>query len=98
MRPFHLVREVDVSGVSGTGIVAEGVEFTDGRVALRWLTATPSTALWDSIDQARAVHGHGGHTTVRWANVAILPVGDQRARQSAAVPIPLWPMPPLTLE
>lgn len=35
MRTFLLVRTYDVSGVSGTGIAAEGIEFTDGAVALR---------------------------------------------------------------
>ena len=39
MRLFKLQRKVDCSGVSGTGVVAEGVEFDDGQVALRWLTA-----------------------------------------------------------
>ena len=32
MRLFVLLREEDVTGVSGTGIVAEGVEWQDGRV------------------------------------------------------------------
>jgi hypothetical protein len=39
MRLFSLVRDEDVSGISGTGPIAEGVEFTDGSVALRWLVA-----------------------------------------------------------
>jgi len=34
-RPFVLRRLVDETGVSGTGVVAEGVEFSDGTVALR---------------------------------------------------------------
>lgn len=35
MNRFELVRDVDVTGISGTGVVAEGVEFSDGTVALR---------------------------------------------------------------
>jgi hypothetical protein len=35
---FMLRRTEDVSGLSGTGMVAEGVEFTDGRVAMRCRT------------------------------------------------------------
>jgi hypothetical protein len=38
MKRFRLVRDRDVSGVSGTGIVAEGTMFSDGTCVLRWLT------------------------------------------------------------
>lgn len=62
MRRFYLSRVVDVSGVSGTGIVAKGVVFDDGFCVIRWLGATPSTVCWESIDHARHVHGHGGAT------------------------------------
>lgn len=65
-RPFQLVRTTDVTGVSGTGVVATGVEFPDGTVAIRWRGARASTVTWDSLDDALAVHGHGGATTVRW--------------------------------
>lgn len=30
MRTFHLERDIDITGISGTGLVAEGVEFADG--------------------------------------------------------------------
>jgi hypothetical protein len=36
----------------------EGVVFSDGRVAIRWLTAKKSTACWDSMDDMLAIHGH----------------------------------------
>lgn len=66
-RPFQLVRRVDVSGVSGTGVVAEGVQFTDGSVALRWTGATPATSVWDhGIESMLAVHGHGDASVVEW--------------------------------
>lgn len=62
IRTFVLVRDTDVSGVSGTGVVAEGVVFSDGRVALRWTSAYRSTAVYDSLEDAQAVHGHNGST------------------------------------
>jgi hypothetical protein len=65
MRRFILVREVDVTGVSGTGKVAEGVVFADGTVAIRWLGDTPSTVVWASLDHAMRVHGHNGATVAR---------------------------------
>jgi hypothetical protein len=64
--PFLLVREEDVSGVSGTGVVAEGVQFSDGKVALRWRGDKASTVVWDSIEDAMAIHGHDGKTRVDW--------------------------------
>jgi len=66
MRSFLLVRSCDVSGVSGTGIVAEGVEFTDGTVVLHWLRRPHGTGLYASLDDMLEVHGHGGSTCVRW--------------------------------
>lgn len=66
MRRFELHRDIDVSGISGTGVVAEGVEFGDGWVAVRWRGATPSTVIWASVDDAVAVHGHAGSTRLVW--------------------------------
>lgn len=66
MRRFRLIRYVDVSKVSGTGNVAEGIQFSDGSVAVRWISRTPCTAVWDNIDALLAVHGHGGKTEVEW--------------------------------
>jgi hypothetical protein len=67
MRLFILYRLKDESGVSGTGIVAEGVVFSDGHVALRWITkVASSTALYDTIEDMIAVHGHGGLTRIRY--------------------------------
>jgi len=36
----------------------EGVQFSDGSVAIRWLTAKRSTAVWASMDDMLAIHGH----------------------------------------
>lgn len=66
MRRFILQRNVDISGISGTGVVAEGVEFSDGTVAVRWPDHGGSTAAWPSIDGVVAVHGHSGATEVRF--------------------------------
>ncbi len=66
MRRFNLVRNEDESGVSGTGIVAQGVQFDDGTCAMRWLTETASTAVYDSIGDLEKIHGHGGKTVIDW--------------------------------
>jgi hypothetical protein len=65
-RCFRLIRHHDVSGVSGTGAVAEGVQFTDGAVALRWYGDYPTTTVSDTIDWVIAIHGHEGATEIQW--------------------------------
>ncbi len=81
-RQFALHRDVDVSGVSGTGIVATGIEFVDpadvvfpdgvvlrlppGWCRVTWHSDHPSTVLWPSVEDAMAVHGHGGATRIVW--------------------------------
>jgi hypothetical protein len=65
-RRFVLHRHEDETGVSGTGTVAEGIEFTDGTIALRWLTAVACTGIYPSIHAVEVVHGHHGKTTIEW--------------------------------
>lgn len=66
MHCFVLRRHEDETGVSGTGDVAEGCEFSDGRCALRWLTEHTSTAVYDSIADVVKIHGHNGKTEIVW--------------------------------
>ncbi|MEV0802234.1 hypothetical protein AB0I34_31365 [Kribbella sp. NPDC050281] len=66
-RCFQLVRHIDVSGISGTGVVAEGVEWSDGTAALHWGGRYPTTTVWpDGVHALLTVHGHNGATTIRW--------------------------------
>ena len=66
MKTFNLVRATDVTGISGTGIVAQGVEFDDGTCSMRWLTETASTGFYSSIADLVFIHGHNGATKVEW--------------------------------
>jgi hypothetical protein len=80
-RTFELVRYRDLSGVSGTGVVAEGCVFTDGSVALRWRGNNPATAVWPDLESVLAVHGHHGATEVNWLeDVATTDLGDTAER------------------
>jgi hypothetical protein len=36
----------------------EGVVFSDGTCAVRWLTACASTSCWDSFEAMWRIHGH----------------------------------------
>lgn len=68
-RRLRLRRLHDVTGVSGEGVVAEGVQFSDSRVALRWVVGSArSTVVWDNISEAIAVHGHDGNTVLEWVD------------------------------
>lgn len=75
MRRFLLERVEDSSGVSGTGWVAEGIQFTNGIVALTWrvLNGEPvaigdwsSTAVYPHLSRCQEVHGHAGKTVFRF--------------------------------
>lgn len=77
MRMFEVVRTEDITGISGTGIVAEGVEFSDGTVAMRWKEVPEdhpnylrgvraTTVIHQNIKSVEALHGHNGATTVEW--------------------------------
>lgn len=67
MRRFVMHRTHDESGVSGTGLVLEGVLFSTGVVVIHWLTPPPrgSISVFDSMDQFLTIHvrPHPGNQT-----------------------------------
>jgi hypothetical protein len=73
VKVFRLHRLEDETGLSGTGIVAEGAVFSNGKVVVAWAgeQAVPSVAVFDSIEQVEQVHGHGGKTRVEWEGIRI---------------------------
>ena len=69
MRRFHLVRDADPSGISGTGLVAEGVEFSSGWVALQFLPKIKnvhSVSLYQNMTDVYEIHGHSGKTRIEF--------------------------------
>lgn len=99
MLRFQLVRDVDVTGISGEGVVADGVEFWDGTVALRWRSVggehaargvRPTTVLHQDVRSVEALHGHNGATVVRWLDqrVAVDEVDDDRLLYQVVVSVP----------
>lgn len=88
MKTFKLIRDVDHTGLSGTGTVAEGIEFSDGTVALRWLDidhdsenyqrgVRPTTVIHESIDAVIALHGHNGSTRLVFAGNLNQPTNNE---------------------
>lgn len=83
MRRFRLHRINDVSGVSGTGVVAEGCVFSDGWTVLHWLDREPMneptivTWLNKGHDGVVKIHGHNGSTKIEWLDIPNpIPVAD----------------------
>ena len=76
MKAFELIRDVDDSGVSGTGKVAEACVFSNGRCVVAWVglekTGVQSIVIYDSLEDAEKIHGHQGHT--RFVEVVSDPV------------------------
>jgi hypothetical protein len=70
IRRFLLVRERDLTGVSGIGIVAEGAEFTSGLAVMRWLREPYAVGVFQSVADLIAVHGHEGATHIRFIDQA----------------------------
>jgi hypothetical protein len=68
VRRFLLIRTEDDSGISGTGVVAEGAELTSGKAVLSWLTPTTSVAIYSSVKDLEAIHGHNGKTRIQWVD------------------------------
>ncbi len=66
MNLFHLQRLEDETGISGIGIVAEGVQFSNGKCALVWLTEASSVGIYDNIELVDKIHGHNGKTIIIW--------------------------------
>lgn len=65
-RRFVLVRDEDVSGTSGVGIVAEGALFSNNKAVLTWTTKYTSVGIYDSLAEMEAIHGHQGRTRIEW--------------------------------
>lgn len=63
-----LDRKEDATGTSGTGIVAEGVLFSNGKVALTWFSHFGAVNVYDSIEVVRVLHGHQGRTVIVWVD------------------------------
>jgi hypothetical protein len=66
LRRFLLKREQDPTGISGTGIVAEGALLSDGRCVVHWLTDYASINIYATVEDMEALHGHDGQTKTLW--------------------------------
>ena len=58
IQTFTVARQHDETGVSGIGVIIEGVEYATGQVVIHWLFPTPrgGIAIFDSLDDFLKVH------------------------------------------
>ena len=66
MKIFRLNRKEDIHGNSGTGVVALGVVFPNGKVAMAWRTDLATVTIADSITVIEELHGHNGKTVIEY--------------------------------
>ncbi|MFF3884092.1 hypothetical protein [Streptomyces sp. NPDC001914] len=92
---FRVYRDRDVSGISGTGVIAEGCQFSTGWVVTHWLDQPPmnepKTDVWyhKGTGPITKVHGHGGATRIVWTSEE-----DQARRKLAAGIVQAFDVPP----
>ncbi|QIS23655.1 hypothetical protein [Nocardia terpenica] len=67
-RRFVLIRDQDVTGFSGTGVVAVGVAWSDGPAVMRWcVNDLPRTiVVADRLTDIETIHGHDGMGHIRY--------------------------------
>jgi hypothetical protein len=62
IKEFYLIREIDETGISGTGLVARGVVLPSGAAVMEWQTFHSSIAIYKNVSDVEAIHGHNGKT------------------------------------
>ena len=76
-RTFTLIRDTDITGLSGTGPVAHGAVFPDGTTVIRWRELDPdtpnyqrgvraTTVIFPNPAAVDALHGHAGATRIAY--------------------------------
>jgi len=69
LREYYLQRNEDFSGVSGTGIVAQGVVMPSGKCIHEWSESyVTSHNIYPNINAVQHIHGHEGRTIVKFVN------------------------------
>ena len=67
MKPFKLKRKIDTTGLSKIGIVAEGINFSDGVCVLHWIVGeVHSTTIFKDINEVKKINCHGGDSVLEF--------------------------------
>lgn len=68
IKTFYLDRIKDVNGLSGTGIVAVGAVYPNGKAHMQWVSYKTSFEMHDTIENLMDIHGHNGGTVLVWGD------------------------------
>ena len=69
---FHMIRNKDESGISGTGHVATGIVYPDQSTVLRWNTESPTITVFDSFKAFKKIHMDNhptNETEIKWLTI-----------------------------
>lgn len=70
MKKFTMYRPVDETGVSGKGIVAQGVVFADGTATIQWVcppaAGDTQTKKWESFLDVHVRQHPNNETIITW--------------------------------
>ena len=56
MKIFKMYRKYDISGVSGTGYILDGIIFDDGITIVKWRSNHSSISIFKSFEDFKAIH------------------------------------------
>ena len=70
---FTICRQSDETGISGTGVVIEGVRYATGQVVLHWLLPFPkgSISIFENLEDFKKTHATPhptNKTIITWAD------------------------------
>lgn len=68
-RVFQVIRHKDGKGISGTGLIIDGVVLSSGKVIIEWHSGNRSVSIFDSLNSFLAVHvkpKYEGENEFRW--------------------------------
>lgn len=66
MRRFEIRTDMTLGALAHNCRIAQGCQFSDATVAVRWLNGPHRTILLDSIDDLIAAHCHDGRNHLLW--------------------------------
>lgn len=94
-RRFVVQRNADPSGVSGTGIMLDGIVWPDGTVSTHWRDPNGegawSNVFWPNLAAAESKHCYGGHSSIVWVDdepAPPAPAVAELAEPAAAAAVP----------
>ena len=82
MRTFKMIRNQDLTGTSGTGVVATGSVLDNGQTTVTWCVPAKladgsyrdikTTTIYNSWQDCILLHGHNGRTFIQFDETGIV--------------------------